>query len=144
MTYAEKLKDPRWQRRRLEIMNRDDFRCLDCGSESNTLNVHHVIYRKKLDLWEYPDELLLTLCSRCHEARHEAQDRLLVAISRQPVSIVDDIIGHYWLFGHGNESSGTYSLPDPMPAPDPELSRIPPIEEIQSRFDKMRAMLGKD
>ena len=25
--YVEKLKDPRWQRKRLEIMQRDGFRC---------------------------------------------------------------------------------------------------------------------
>ncbi len=30
MTYAEQLKDPRWQKRRLEILQRDEWRCL-CG-----------------------------------------------------------------------------------------------------------------
>jgi len=32
MTYAEQLKSPKWQKKRLNIMERDQFRCQDCGS----------------------------------------------------------------------------------------------------------------
>lgn len=67
MTYAEKLRDPRWQKRRLKIMERDDFRCLECGCKTATLNVHHGCYFPKTDPWDYPDYLLHTLCESCHE-----------------------------------------------------------------------------
>lgn len=36
-TYAEKLKDPRWQKLRLEVMNRNEFHCEICGSGESTL-----------------------------------------------------------------------------------------------------------
>lgn len=41
-TYAEKLKDPRWQKRRLEIFERDDWTCqfekVICRSRNFDLN----------------------------------------------------------------------------------------------------------
>jgi len=33
-TYAEKLKHPLWQRKRLEILNRDGFKCAQCVEKS--------------------------------------------------------------------------------------------------------------
>ena len=32
-TYAEMLRHPRWQSRRLEVMSRDGFRCTACADE---------------------------------------------------------------------------------------------------------------
>jgi hypothetical protein len=66
-SYAEKLKDPRWQRKRLEIMERDKFTCQHCRDETRTLNVHHKHYKKRADPWDYEDGLLITLCESCHE-----------------------------------------------------------------------------
>ena len=67
MTYAEKLKDPRWQKMRLTILNRDEFRCVNCGDDDKTLNVHHLFYKKNCDPWDYPETSLITLCNNCHE-----------------------------------------------------------------------------
>lgn len=69
--YAAQRLDPRWQKRRLEIMNRDGFACIDCGSVDKTLNVHHVYYTDGASIWEYPDRALVTLCCDCHEAEHQ-------------------------------------------------------------------------
>lgn len=66
MTYADKLKDPRWQKKRLEILNRDEFTCRFCGSKKNTLHVHHTGYATS-NPWETPDKCLVTLCEFCHE-----------------------------------------------------------------------------
>jgi hypothetical protein len=71
MTYSEKLKDPRWQRLRLEIMKRDDFSCQLCGSKTETLHVHHKYYLIGNDPWVYPDESLVTLCEGCHSQEEE-------------------------------------------------------------------------
>jgi hypothetical protein len=67
MTYSEKLKDPRWQKRRLEVMDRDKFTCRKCNEATKTLNVHHRYYRKGAAPWEYPIEALITLCEPCHK-----------------------------------------------------------------------------
>jgi len=64
MSYSEKLKDPRWQKRRLEILNRDNFTCQVCGDTKNTLHVHHKKYFK--EPWDAANWALITLCSSCH------------------------------------------------------------------------------
>lgn len=66
MTYAEKLRDPRWQKKRLEVMNRDGFKCKSCGDATSTLNVHHKYYEKGAMPWDYPETALVTLCEKCH------------------------------------------------------------------------------
>jgi 5-methylcytosine-specific restriction endonuclease McrA len=42
--YSEKLKDPRWQKKRLEILSGDDFTYQYCGNTEETLHVHHYVY----------------------------------------------------------------------------------------------------
>ena len=66
MTYFDKLKDPRWQKKRLKILERDEFTCQLCNSTDKTLNVHHLFYFKNHDPWDYLDTMLLTLCQDCH------------------------------------------------------------------------------
>lgn len=67
MTYSEKLKHPKWQKKRLEILQRDEFACRECGNDKNTLHVHHGHYENGLAPWEYDDWTLKTLCKDCHE-----------------------------------------------------------------------------
>lgn len=67
MTYQEKLLDPRWQRKRLEIFQQDDWRCQKCGSLQNTLHAHHLYYEKGREPWEYSMDAYMTLCASCHQ-----------------------------------------------------------------------------
>jgi hypothetical protein len=69
--YWQKLQDPRWQRKRLEIMQRADFRCECCGEDAETLNVHHGYYEKGKQPWEYESETLWCLCVHCHETNQQ-------------------------------------------------------------------------
>lgn len=66
-TYSELLKDPRWQRKRLEILQRDNFTCQDCQDSSSPLHVHHRYYVARREPWNYPNSALVTLCNDCHE-----------------------------------------------------------------------------
>lgn len=70
-TYAEKLRDPRWQRKRMEILQRDGWACFGCGGADNTLHVHHRYYISGRDPWEYPEFCYVTLCDICHTSAHE-------------------------------------------------------------------------
>lgn len=81
-TYLEKLRDPRWQRKRLEVMQRARFACERCDAADSTLNVHHKLYRKNANPWDYADEELECLCEQCHEERHHQRQRLDEAIVR--------------------------------------------------------------
>ena len=78
MKYEDLLKDPRWQKRRLEIMQRDNFTCQHCGNGLNDgvpLNVHHIRYRRNLMPWEHDDADLTTLCEKCHKEEHSVETK---------------------------------------------------------------------
>lgn len=77
LTYSDKLKDPRWQKKRLEILERDKWMCQDCGDNENTLHVHHRVYMYGKEPWDTPNEYLITLCAGCHEAEAESMSEAL-------------------------------------------------------------------
>lgn len=93
-SYSEKLKDPRWQKKRLEILQRDNWTCRLCGETSYTLHVHHKVYMKDKEPWECLDEYLVTLCEGCHEREGQNMpdiiDSLVYAI--KSVFLSDDVI----------------------------------------------------
>jgi len=64
--YKKLLRDPRWQKKRLEIFQRDKWKCQRCRSKKHELHVHHFKYTSKLP-WKEKNENLMTLCSYCHE-----------------------------------------------------------------------------
>jgi hypothetical protein len=92
-SYGELLKDPRWQRRRLEILNRANFACESCDAADRTLHVHHRIYRKGAMPWEYEDYELIALCESCHAVEHELRARLNEAIAIIPVEYLEYVVG---------------------------------------------------
>jgi hypothetical protein len=73
--YSEKLKDPRWQKKRLEVFQRDEFTCQKCFDDENNLPlaVHHRHYEKGKEPWEYSLDSLVTLCQDCHQEEYENQ-----------------------------------------------------------------------
>lgn len=77
--YRSKYDDPRWQKMRLEIMQRDSFRCRDCGNSHNKLNVHHCRYVR--NPWEVEPIFLLTLCESSHEKRQELENAAKLAMA---------------------------------------------------------------
>jgi hypothetical protein len=73
MTYSDLLLNQKWQKRRYEILTRDNFRCRFCGEEDKGLQVHHIIYESKFP-WETSDRYLITLCSKCHKEEEFMKD----------------------------------------------------------------------
>ena len=71
--YWQKLRYPCCQKKRLEIMQRDEFKCVDYAENKDTLNVHHIIYIYGNDPWDYPNSNFATLCECCHKCREDAK-----------------------------------------------------------------------
>ncbi|MFA4944922.1 MAG: hypothetical protein WC789_09510 [Lentisphaeria bacterium] len=133
-TYSEKLKDPRWQKKRLEVMQRDEFRCVECGASDQTLNVHHAYYVRGREPWEYPDESLHTLCEPCHETRQEATDELREKLGhlstrqiRCLIPWVDVLIRATWCF-----------MADNGDAPDCVLDAFAEMSEVVANRDAVQ------
>lgn len=92
-TYKERLLDPRWQRRRLDILSRSDFACEVCESTNKTLHVHHKRYRKGAMPWEYADHELQALCVDCHEEITHVRARLDEALAELDAGDIEEIAG---------------------------------------------------
>ncbi len=73
--YGKLLSDVRWKSKTLEIKERDKNKCKNCG-ERKYLQVHHRQYHYVTSLgrfkhpWDYPNDLLITLCKKCHDSGH--------------------------------------------------------------------------
>lgn len=66
MNYVQKLQNPKWQKKRLDILSRDLFTCLLCGDKDTTLHIHHKEYLPGRQPWDYEDDNFQTLCKHCH------------------------------------------------------------------------------
>lgn len=82
MTYLVQLRHPKWQRKRLEVLQRDGWMCQRCCAEDKTLNVHHKRYIKGAMAWEYSDGDLTSLCEDCHELTHAEEHDFKAEASR--------------------------------------------------------------
>lgn len=69
-TYDPLLQDANWIEKREEVLKRDDYKCRYCG-DNTKLEVHHIFYMVDKLPWQYPDKLLITLCSECHSRWHK-------------------------------------------------------------------------
>ena len=119
-SYSEKLKSPKWQKKRLEIMNLRGFKCDKCGNEDEQLNVHHRFYIKGREPWEYDNDVFQVLCNKCHKIEHEKKDMvievipekydLLISVINEDYSDVDISNLTYFLDNVKNEED----IPDIM------------------------------
>ena len=76
MNYADKLRDPRWQKRRLQVLEAANFRCEDCRRGDLPLEVHHCAYPAGKMPWQCPPELLMAVCESCHDSRQRLENAL--------------------------------------------------------------------
>lgn len=91
---SELYKDPRWQKKRLEIFQRDKFTCQFCQSKIKTLTVHHLEYHGNAKPWDYKDKELITVCEDCHiqETKYrKIYETTLIKILKKYKFSVDDI-----------------------------------------------------
>lgn len=92
--YAELLRDPRWQERRLRIMEAAKFSCVNCGTTEKTLAVHHKIYIRGRKPWEYEDHLLECICEDCHTRTHNKRTELDCVLAMTTDAELDQAIGY--------------------------------------------------
>jgi hypothetical protein len=93
-TYSELLLDPRWQKKRLQILEAAEWRCAHCEDSEKTLHVHHLLYRKGAKPWEYEDRELIVLCADCHKSDHRLRDEIADGLARSGSICFPQIIGY--------------------------------------------------
>lgn len=93
--FANMYKSPLWQKKRLEILERDDYQCQGCGDKESQLQVHHGYYEKGLKLWEYDNDTLWTYCEPCHKQAHDLKGEIYKKIARIELNF-----GHDWYLNY--------------------------------------------
>ena len=101
MTYKEQLHDRRWQIKRNKILDRDKGECQNkrCEYKHDTsvlIEVHHLDYLPDTMAWDYPDDMLISLCSKCHESEQlrPTEERYLINTLRMKGFLVSDLLAH--------------------------------------------------
>ena len=73
--YQRLLRNPLWQKRRLDVLNAANWRCQDAGCSNSEvpLEIHHCYYLYGKKPWDYPSDAFLALCEQCHEKRQQLE-----------------------------------------------------------------------
>lgn len=94
--YSEQIKSPKWQKKRLEVLNLRGFKCEECGNEEQQLHIHHRVYIKNRQAWEYDNDIFQVLCSDCHEKVHQKKEKVVEVkenipeIHRRILALIDN------------------------------------------------------
>lgn len=66
-------KNPRWKRKRKNILKRDNYMCQECkryGRRTEATTVHHKKHTDEFPELAYEDDNLVSLCEACHNKMH--------------------------------------------------------------------------
>lgn len=87
MKYEDFLNTKFWKDQSLRVKARDGFSCRLCGQCKN-IEAHHTSYKN--NLFDVPDEDIITLCRSCHKELHDKK------VDKQAViRVTDDFIRTY-------------------------------------------------
>ncbi len=109
-SYAELLKDPRWQKKRLEVFERDKWKCVLCECSINdekTFHVHHWWYDRGVLPWDYIDGCYSTLCEPCHE-KVTRKMKVLCMWLASGLFFLDEVVGY--AMGHALQTRDRSSI----------------------------------
>ncbi len=71
MPYPQYLQTEHWKSLRMQVIERDDWRCQSCHDTTDNPQVHHLTYdRRGKELLED----LITICPSCHRAIHNLDE----------------------------------------------------------------------
>lgn len=83
-------------------MERDSFKCTQCGDKKSTLNIHHWKYTK--NPWDAPNSDLSTVCESCHNSIEETKD--LFSLYSKSIFFRNVIGSYHNLFQKSNRLQG--------------------------------------
>ena len=83
--YERLLKTPEWREYSKTIIKRDNCTCQICHQKKSEheLQVHHKKYIEGNDPWDHPQELVETLCNKCHWHWHK-KHKYLIFLHKKP------------------------------------------------------------
>ena len=101
LSYKDQLKDRRWQFKKTKILLRDNNECQNknCEHRNDTsvlIDVHHLDYILDTMAWDYPDDMLICLCRKCHESEQlrPKEEKYLINTLRMNGFLISDLLAH--------------------------------------------------
>lgn len=91
-TYSEQLKDPRWQKKRLEVLERAGWACEVCFESDKTMHVHHAFYQWGNAPWEYDSATLHAVCDECHDHANDLRRDLQLETARLHLAVQFELL----------------------------------------------------
>lgn len=147
-TYDERRRDPRWQRKRLEIYERDGFACVDCGTKTENLQIDHAWYEPRHAPWEYPDSCFFTRCDSCHARIGEERIRLLKLLATLPLLSLSSLVEALHSLAFALTPASPRSAVEAKSIANSALIVQPTTDELQALVEREREKrgisLGKD
>lgn len=150
MNYAQQIKHPLWQKKRLEVLEANGYECQECRDDDTTLHVHHPFYKRGAMIWDYAKEELECLCEKCHKERHEIDEKIKKALAL--CSEKHQVLAFILKLNHDNKPripliNPTTRIPYKTKFQEPDDFELP--EDLKGLtpaafFAKMRAMLGDE
>jgi len=89
--FADKFEDPRWKRKRDDLLSRRNYECEDCGELHRDAQVHICYYTKGRKLWEYPDRAYKCYCPRHRIMRQRVEDDLKEILADFSIDELDSL-----------------------------------------------------
>lgn len=83
--YREERHTNEWQRKSGHIKERDNYTCRLCGCSDKYVHVYHRFYDYDRYYWEYPDDVLVTLCEDCHNKEHKTEFEVMMDMIKEAV-----------------------------------------------------------
>ena len=99
--YSEKLRSPKWQKKRLEILSRDNFTCQYCKDAETELQIHHLEYSG--EPWQVENDKLITLCKNCHEV--ESKIGKIIKVEKVLLWKIYRMVDHVFISHNGTITS---------------------------------------
>lgn len=86
MAHHQFYKDPRWIRKRANILRRDEYMCRQCkryGKTTAATTVHHIHPLDQRPDLALVNDNLLSLCNKCHDGMHDRNSRELTELGME-------------------------------------------------------------
>lgn len=144
MKYPEQLKNPFWQKKRLEILQRDNFTCLLCSDTFTELHIHHKEYLNGKKAWEYPNNNFQTLCKHCHENTEVFKIIPLTPLISSKVEFKKEGFFELYTILHDGENVKYYSIDRFLKEDNSRIhikvvpkGKLPEMDEIFTHAEKL-------
>lgn len=110
MTYADKLKNPKWFEFRedffqwfRQVKKRHTAFCEACGDDVDRWHLHHKRYEDGKEPWEYEFEDMKMLCAGCHKEIHAVERMVrawVISLKSNHLMEFENLIKVLMEFGH--------------------------------------------